>query len=224
MEHSEEIMDNKTRITEGYKSWVLEKGRKPETVHAFAKSLDMKEADFYDYFGSFTAIEQSIWQQFYDAVQNKLKQDQTYAGYGAREKLLAFYYTLIEELKHNRSFIKSTLAMHGLAGLSGYGALHSFKKSFKHYATEISEEAMANEEIKSRMFIQPKQYAAGFWTQLLFVLNFWLKDHSKSFEKTDAAIEKAVSLSFEVLSHNPIDTAIDFARFMFQEKKARHTS
>jgi len=54
--------------------------------------------------------------------------------------------------------------------------------------------------------------------QFLFVLNFWLNDDSAQFEKTDAAIEKAVHLSFDLMGKGPLDTMVDFAKFLYQNK------
>jgi hypothetical protein len=48
-----------------------------------------------------------------------------------------------------------------------------------------------------------------------FVIGFWIKDNSQGFEKTDAAIEKAVNLSFDLLGKNIADSAFDFAKFVF---------
>jgi hypothetical protein len=54
------------------------------------------------------------------------------------------------------------------------------------------------------------------------VLFWWfyvLKDDSKDFEKTDAAIEKSVQLSFELIGKGVLDVAIDFGKFLFQNRK-----
>jgi hypothetical protein len=54
--------------------------------------------------------------------------------------------------------------------------------------------------------------------QALFVLRYWTKDDSNQFEMTDAAIEKAVNLSFQLISTNTIDSLLDFGKFMFTKK------
>jgi len=54
--------------------------------------------------------------------------------------------------------------------------------------------------------------------QLLFVIGFWIKDDSIAFEKTDAAIEKAVNLSFDLMGKGPLDAMLDFGKFLYQNK------
>ena len=61
------------------------------------------------------------------------------------------------------------------------------------------------------------------FTRLVFSKEFyearvWLKDESKAFETTDAAIEKSVNLAFELLSQGPLDSIIDFGRFALKTK------
>jgi hypothetical protein len=53
------------------------------------------------------------------------------------------------------------------------------------------------------------------WWQMQFLLRFWAKDTSNEFERTDAAIEKAVNLSFDVLGKNLVDSTFDFVKFTF---------
>jgi hypothetical protein len=49
-------------------------------------------------------------------------------------------------------------------------------------------------------------------------LKFWLDDSSPSFEKTDIYIEKSVKVTFELMNIAPIDSLIDFGKFIFKEK------
>ena len=58
----------------------------------------------------------------------------------------------------------------------------------------------------------------GFWLQALFVLKYWLDDNSNQFEMTDAAIEKAVNLSFQLIKSNTLDSLLDFGKFIFTRK------
>ena len=51
-------------IQEAYISSVLDKGHKPESVYKFVKELDIDESRFYEFFGSFTGLEQELWDDF----------------------------------------------------------------------------------------------------------------------------------------------------------------
>ena len=53
---------------------------------------------------------------------------------------------------------------------------------------------------------------------LLFLLKFWMDDSSPSFEKTDMAIEKSVQTVFELFDNTPLDSVIDFGKFLWNEK------
>jgi hypothetical protein len=52
-----------------------------------------------------------------------------------------------------------------------------------------------------------------------FLLLFWRDDESAGFEKTDAAIEKSVNLAFDLIGKGAVDSAFDFAKFLYQAKK-----
>ena len=45
-------------------------------------------------------------------------------------------------------------------------------------------------------------------------MGFFAKDDTVNFERTDAAVEKAVTLSFDLVGRNTLDSAFDFVRFL----------
>lgn len=204
------------KIKKSYKEQVLEHGRKPSSVFKFVKDLKIKEEVFYDEFNSFEAVEQEIWLDLLRHTMEAIQAEELYAQYSAREKLLAFYYTLIEMMKGERSFILQTARFEPRQGMMP-GFLKAFKKQFMAFIDEILLEASETEEVKKRPYVSD-QYREGIWVQFLFVLRFWLKDDSKGFEKTDVAIEKAVNLSFDLMGKGPLDAAVDFAKFLFQNR------
>jgi hypothetical protein len=48
-------------IQKAYIDYVLTEGEQPKSVYVFAKKNKMSEDEFYRFFGSFDAIEQSVW-------------------------------------------------------------------------------------------------------------------------------------------------------------------
>jgi len=52
--------------------------------------------------------------------------------------------------------------------------------------------------------------------QFAFVLNFWIKDQSAGFEKTDEAIEKGVNVTFDFFQRSPIDNLLEYGKFLAQ--------
>lgn len=204
------------RIEQAYINHVLEHGQEPATVYSFMQKLGLSEADFYAEFGSFDAIDKAIWMRTITRTFARLKEDETYVGYSVREKLLSFYYVWIEELTSIRSFIQYSYRK---AGQNVYvnGPTKAIKNLFKQYANELVAEGLEKGELQQRTVLS-EGYADALWLQLLFVLNFWLKDDTARFERTDAAIEKAVNLSLDIMGRNTLDSAIDFVKFLFQRR------
>jgi Tetracyclin repressor-like, C-terminal domain len=50
------------------------------------------------------------------------------------------------------------------------------------------------------------------------ILDFWVKDKSKGFENTDAMIEKSVNTAFDLMGSTALDSVLDFAKFMYQNR------
>jgi hypothetical protein len=214
-------METKEQIQKAYTKYVLEHGRQPVSVFSFANKLNSNEQEFYKFYNSFEGLEQDIWKGFFERTKAKIESQDVYMQYSVREKLLSFYYTFVEELKANRSFILYTVNKYQYSSRRLHTAsveLYTFKKTFKEFAEELVREGRATEEIVNRPFLLDR-YADGFWMQTLFVLNFWIKDQSQGFEQTDVAIEKAVNTSFDLLGRTPLDSIFDFAKFLYQARR-----
>nr|WKN37825.1 TetR family transcriptional regulator C-terminal domain-containing protein [Tunicatimonas sp. TK19036] len=211
--------DQAANLKEAYIDYLLEYGQAPPSVYQFTKRQKMKEAAFYDYFNSFTALEKEIWKGFLEETITRIQSDPVYMEYSVREKLLAFYYTFIEILKNNRSYVMVRLEHMPSPGrrLPNNNVFSNLKGAFIDYANELIAEGKEIGEIVDRPIIG-NRYDEGLWRQLQFVIYFWVKDDSPGFEKTDAAIEKAVNLSFDIMGRGPIDAAVDFAKFLYQQR------
>ena len=208
----------KELIRKGFIKQYLEDGKTLESVYAFCKKLKIEEDSFYKSYNSLEMVERDIWVGFHEETMTTLNADATYQNYSAREKLLAYYFSLIHKFRQNRSYIllqkkKMEIDMDMLKN----NHLTSFKKSFEEYVKEILIQGIGEKEVIERKFITDK-YPYGFWLQLLFVVNYWIKDESPDFEQTDAAIEKAVNLSFRLIGENTLDSIIDFGKFILQRK------
>ncbi|MEJ2006193.1 MAG: hypothetical protein P8X57_14790 [Cyclobacteriaceae bacterium] len=83
------------RIINAYKEYVLIEGKQPPSVFKFMHDQKMKESEFYDYFGSFPALERAVWKDYCQMAINSVKSDEVYSTFSSREKLLSFYYTLL---------------------------------------------------------------------------------------------------------------------------------
>ncbi|UII19904.1 TetR family transcriptional regulator C-terminal domain-containing protein [Fulvivirga ligni] len=205
------------KIQDAYKTHLLTHGAPPPSVFKFMQDWKMKEADFYLYYGSFATIESKIWESYIDDTVSALSKDEVYPEYSVREKLLAFYYTLIEALKQDRSFVLLSLKSLRKSPEISPAFMRGFKAKYFQFVQRMVQEGIDSEEIVKRPLIS-ERYKDGLWLQLLFVLRFWCKDESAAFANTDAAIEKSVNLSFELMGRGPLDIMVDFAKFIYQTR------
>ncbi|WP_215222794.1 TetR family transcriptional regulator C-terminal domain-containing protein [Echinicola shivajiensis] len=210
-------VDKRAKLIEQFKNHVLENGKEPVSVFKFTQSLKMKEVDFYAFFSNFTGIKRAIWQSFFKETITILNNQEVYQEYSGREKLLAFFYTWIEELKNNRSYLLTLYGTDKFPKSSLPQELGGFRQDFKEYINEILQAGEETEEIASRPYISEK-YDEALWLQVLFIFRFWIKDNSEGFEKTDEAIEKSVNLAFDLMGKSALDTFIDFAKFLHQSR------
>ena len=225
-------METPETIRTAYTDFVLETGSQPVSVFAFAKKLGMAEADFYTQYGSFDAIEADIWLTFFDDTRQKLEADPTYQTYSVREKLLAFYYTWIEGLKAQRSFVVYSVgrlragaapgmrsARPGPAAAIGSNSrtLQPFRNAFFDFIRDLLAEGRESREVEPRPFVTDR-YSSALWAQTLFLLDFWVRDVSRNFEQTDTAIEKSVNTAFDLIGRSPLDSLFDLAKFVYQNR------
>ncbi|HEX5171191.1 MAG TPA: TetR family transcriptional regulator C-terminal domain-containing protein [Cyclobacteriaceae bacterium] len=204
------------KIESAYKEYVLMNGAQPASVFKFCFDQGMHEDEFYRHFGSFEGLEKSIWKGFIDETIKRIEGDKSYLSFNAQEKILAFYYTLLETLKASRSFVMHQLRQQRKLEIIP-GFLKDFRTRYEEFIGAILNEGMKNGEIAKRPYLD-KQYPRLFWTHFSLLILFWRDDESASFEKTDAYVEKSVRLAFDIIGNGVVDSALDFARFIYQSK------
>lgn len=203
------------KVKSAYVDSTLTNGKRPETVYLFMKELKLSEADFYKYYSSFEALESSIWAGIFKITHETISSQEVYNSYSSREKILSFFFGLMETLKSNRSFVSFTFKQNKIIQFSTPYFLNDFKKMFENFAKEIIAEGINSGEIIDRKFISDK-YSDALWLQLIFVINFWIDDHSKDFERTDEAIEKGLNVTFDLMATSPLDSMIEYGKFLFR--------
>ncbi len=204
------------KIKAAYIESVLTYGSRPVSVYKFCVDIGIKEEEFYNRFGSFDGLENYIWKGFIDKTLGRLKADKAFQSFITREKILAFYFTLLEELKSSRSYVIFQLE-HSKKFELVPEYIKGFKAEFESFFESVLNVAKGKGEVATRPVID-KRYPQLFWLHLGFILLFWKQDSSAGFEKTDAAIEKSVNLAFDLIGKGAVDSAIDFAKFLYQNK------
>jgi AcrR family transcriptional regulator len=207
----------KDKIVTAYRKMLLKEGREPSSVFAFCEMLGLKEDEFYQHFGSFDAIGSEIWKGYLQSVSIRLQSDKNYKDFLIREKILAFYFTLAEVLREDRSFAILTLKEWKNPAIPPK-ALKGFKSEFDAWLAPILVEGKQSGEIAKRPLLD-NRYDGLFWLHLIFILQFWTNDDSAGFEKTDAAIEKSVNLAFDLIGKGVLDNALDFGKFLYQNAR-----
>ncbi|KJD36125.1 heat-shock protein [Tamlana sedimentorum] len=211
---------NKNDIISLYMDYVLEYNENPKTVYAFCKANNFNEADFYNYFASFEAIEKGVFEAFYTNTINVLDKSDDYKTFDARNKLLSFYFTFFEILTSNRSYVVYVLNNYKNK-MKGLKKLMPLKKHFTHYIQNLNIETLDLKQEKLEK-LKNKTLEESAWVQLILTIEFWLNDTSSAFEKTDIFIEKSVNTSFDLLNVSPLKSVVDFGKFLYKEKFQFH--
>jgi len=205
-------MEIKEKLQEAYISYVLINGEQPKSVFVFAKENDLAEEEFYKYFGSFESIEQHIWKELLVTAINEVKAQEVWPQYTSREKALSLFYSFFELLKSKRSFVSYSFKK-SHTSIGAPPVLNALKTELENFSNEILLEGIESGELMDRPFFS-KRYKDALWMQFGFVLNFWIKDTSAGFEKTDEAIEKGVNVTFDLFQRSPIDNLFEYGKFL----------
>ena len=219
MHDAAEAHDNDQALKLKYQVLFLEyansTGKRANWPYRFLEVTDMEDANFFKTYRNIKALEQDIWGRFFDETLSTLNAEPIYAEYTVREKLLAFSFTLIEVLKPYKGYVADCCSGYFIQ-LLNRSFLKQFKQAFDNYSHTLLEEGKVNDEVAKRMLVS-KQYDKVLWGQVLFVVHYWSHDSSEDDEQTDAAIEKSVNLTFDLLGRNAVDTAVDLTKFLIQK-------
>ncbi len=206
----------KEKIVSMYMTYKLDNIKRTLTVYDFTKANELTETEFYKFFGTIESLEKDVFKMFIEKTVALLQKDDNYEGYDLKTKMLSFYFTLFEILTANRSYVLLSLKGN-TSNFKDIMNLTSMRISFKKYVASIitDEFRTKNEQFQN---IQEKAIQETAWIQLLLAIKFWMDDSSPSFEKTDIYIEKSVTVTFELLNVAPLDSLLDFGKFIFKEK------
>jgi len=212
-------MANFEEIKKSYIDYVLTHGEAPKSVYNFAKKLKISETDFYEFYSSFAAIEKAVWEDLTLTALAQIREQEIWPKYSSREKMLSFFFSYLELLKTQRSFIKYTLKKQPKR-LTTPDVLSGVKPIFENFAEEIINEGLDSGELADRKFLS-KRYKNALWIQFAFIINFWIDDDSTGFEKTDEAIEKGINVTFDLFQRSPIDNLFEYGKFLSRNGKFR---
>lgn len=215
-------MEQKNIITEDkifelYGDYVLNHGKRPKNIYRFAKDNEFEEKDFYNYFSSFEQIEKSILVNLFDKSVELASEVNNFDEITSKEKLLNVYFIFFENMTMNRSLVLMILGndkLH-LAKISNQlkETHRQFIKTLDFNDWEMIQKA--KDDVKN---FHEKAREEALWIHLVSAIEFWKKDTSPSFEKTDIFIEKTIDTGFELMDNEPLRKVVDLGKFLFKEK------
>ncbi len=209
---------SKDIIISAYMEKVLTTEHRPISIFKFCKENNFKESEFYSFFGSFEVLQKEIWTNFFLHTIRLSQEAKEYETAENKDKMLIFFYTFFEMLTANRSYVLFALE-ESKDVMKNMTQLKELRTHIKKYASSLIEERNDTQQLK--ILKHPaKIFSEGAWLQTLVILKYWMDDSSPSFEKTDLVIEKSVRVIFDVFQTTPLESMVDFGKFMWKETMA----
>lgn len=205
------------KIFELYGDYILNHGERPKNIYRFAKDNEFEEKDFYDYFSSFEQIEKSMLVNLFNKSVELATKVNSSDQITSKEKLLNVYFIFFENMTMNRSLVLMILGNNKLHSAKIFSHLkeahRQFIKTLDFNDWEIIQKA--KDDVKN---FHEKAREEALWIHLVSAIDFWKKDTSPSFEKTDIFIEKTIDTVFELMDNEPLRKVVDLGKFLFKEK------
>ncbi len=188
------------------------------TMEDLCKAKKIKAEEFILHLDSIAKAEAAVWEELMLAAIRTVNADPQYASFSKRDRLLSLYYTFFENCSLNQPFLEVSIEHHGR--LNMLRVLKKLKVHFADFIETIHEQPIipigqADDKINQ---VTNTAVSEAYYTQLLFLLDFWKNDQSADHEKTDVAIEKTVKASMDLIDYTPIKSVIDFGKFIWKER------
>ena len=208
---------NKEKLLSLYGDYILSNGEKPKNIYLFAEENDFEEENFYQFFSGFEQIEKEILNHFFTKSLELCEQTENWNEMTSKEKLLNLHFTFFENLTMNRSLVLMIL---GETKRKEWIILQELRKNFLEFTKQLTFENLeilekAKESIKN---FNEKTREEALWLHFISIIEFWKKDQSPSFEKTDLYIEKTIDTGFEFINNEPLKKVMDLGKFLRKEK------
>ena len=198
-------------ILEAFATHWSEEGHPPRSVAHFCKGLGITESVFFKHFPSLHAVEKAFWRGWISEIISAVEGGEDWEEFTSRERYLAFLFALTQSATERRSLLLERF--HDISSLSHPGALESMRSEFLEFAHRLIDHGRETGEIADRRGLT-SLYPGILYVHLRWVIDQYLKDESEGFERTDAFIEKTVTLAFDLFRSQALDSAADLLRFL----------
>lgn len=198
-------------LVDAYITHLNEHGTPPVSVFAFCKTHKIKERDFYSQYSSFEALEARFWQDLLQRVIAAVESGVDWKSFSAQQRLLSFLFAFFEEALTHRTLL--LLRFETLSPRDKPAFTREFENTYKSFAQALTKSAVENREVadSGRLI---SLYPEAFYLHLRGLMKFHLQDTSSGYEKTDAVIEKSVTLAFDLLKTSALESAFDLAKIL----------
>jgi AcrR family transcriptional regulator len=198
-------------ILEAFAAHWSEEGEPPKSVARFCKGLGITESLFYKHFPSLHAVEKAFWRHWIAGVITAIESGDDWEEFSARERYLAFLFALTQSATESRSLLLERFQ--DISPLAHAGALEGMRGEFLEFARRLIAHGTDEGEIANQRGLN-NLYPGILYVHLRWVIDQWIKDESEGFERTDAFIEKTVTLAFDLFRSQALDSAADLLRFL----------
>lgn len=208
---------DQSRIVELYGDHLLENGERPKNVYSFAKQNRFEESLFYQFFSGFEQLEMQMLEQLFQKSVSLASGIDQYAQMPAKEQLLNVYFIFFENLTLNRSLVLTLLEKENLLHAKH---LQGLKKEHRNFVQtlDLKETELFEKTPQKVKDFTHRSKEELLWLHLVSCIEFWKKDTSASFEKTDLYIEKTIDTGFELIENEPLKKILDLGKFLWKEK------
>ena len=156
-------------VLEMYSDYVLSNNTQPKSVYEFMKHFKRSEQDFYKFFGSLEGLQKSVFTILFNETFDILLKDKNFREFDFKNQLLSFYFTYIENLTMNRSFISIMLSG---SKVESAKYLCELRKEFLKWVDKGDSPKSPNKHINK---ILGKTTNELYWIQFLAIIGYWLK-------------------------------------------------
>lgn len=204
------------KILELYGDYLLNHGKKPKNIFLFARENDFEEKEFYHYFSGFEQIERQMFDHLFTKSLELASEVNIADDVTTKEKLLNVYYIFFENLTMNRSLVLSIL---GNSKIQNIKTLQCLRETHKQFIGTLDfNDWDLIDKSKDLRKINEKSRQEVLWLHLVSAIEFWKKDTSPDFEKTDIYIEKSIDTGFQLMDHEPLKKIFDLGKFLWKER------
>ena len=212
----EQVHITQEKIFELYGDYLLNHGEKPKNVYLFAKENNFEEKEFYHYFSGFEQIESEILNHLFTKSLELASEVNSSSEVTTKEKLLNVYYIFFENMTMNRSLVLSILGSNKIQNIKTLQNLRETHQQFVN-TLDFNEWEMIEKAKEDIRKFNEKSRQEVLWLHLVSAIDFWKKDTSPDFEKTDIFIEKTVDTGFELMDNEPLRKVFDLGKFLWKE-------